>query len=358
MKGDVFIRIRKSIRRFIPVFLILSLLLSVLCSSASSITYSPPMDGMTYSADVFDSSGVAVPGYNFSRSTWYVYDGSYFQGEATCLNFSPPTFNMTYTFQCEWRLNIPILVNAGYDYSISFNTGFGRPVSFFGYPTVYEITFYGSGGEERTFIYDAYELSCKLSLDSIDSDVEKVYVSLFGCSVSVNLSDFIFPGNSFTGYKVSCCFSTPMNSNVSFSFYSQCPVVITADESISSAEKPIYPGADTSSLEDMENVEGESKEQNEEGISNANKSFSDSLSTLVQYLSGFQAFAAVFNKFSNVPFFGGLISLSVSLGLFSFLVGMLGSAISSVFRSSERDRRLSETRDFWRSENRKDRILR
>ena len=98
-----------------------------------------------------------------------------------------------------------------------------------------------------------------------------------------------------------------------------------------SPDSPMYPAPDESALDEQERLEGVVNDQNKQGLDNANQYNQNSLTTLLQYVNGFQAVSVMFGKISGIPFFGALITLSISIGLLAFLLGMVGS----VYRSSD-----------------------
>ena len=108
---------------------------------------------------------------------------------------------------------------------------------------------------------------------------------------------------------------------------------------------PVYPAPDTGGMDDLDSAEGNLKEQNEQGMQNANNYQTDALTAIAQYVGGFQALSAVVGKFSDLTFVGALLTLSIALGLFAFLVGMLGTAIWSTRREARHDRLAAERRN-------------
>lgn len=85
-----------------------------------------------------------------------------------------------------------------------------------------------------------------------------------------------------------------------------------------SPETPLYPPPDTGDLDNMEGLEGQVNNQNQQGMDNAAGYQDSALTTIVKYVAGFQAVAAIIGKIGDIPFIGALLTLSVSIGLLHF----------------------------------------
>lgn len=106
-----------------------------------------------------------------------------------------------------------------------------------------------------------------------------------------------------------------------------------------------YNSPNTGGMDDLDSAEGNLNEQNEQGMQNANNYQTNALTAIAQYVGGFQALSAVVGKFSDLPFVGALLTLSIALGLFAFIVGMFGTAIWSTRREARHDRLAAERRN-------------
>lgn len=105
-----------------------------------------------------------------------------------------------------------------------------------------------------------------------------------------------------------------------------------------------YNSPNTGGMDDLDSLEGNLNVQNEQGMDNANNYLTNALTAIAQYVGGFQALSAVVGKFSDLPFLGALLTLSVALGLFAFIVGMFGTVISSSMRDAKQARLSAERR--------------
>ena len=100
----------------------------------------------------------------------------------------------------------------------------------------------------------------------------------------------------------------------------------------------------------MEGLEGQVNNQNQQGMNNAEGYQDSALTTIVKYVAGFQAVAAIIGKIGDIPFIGALLTLSVSIGLFAFLLGMVGSVYRSRNQGDAQVKRDPSTTIFtkWR----------
>lgn len=126
-------------------------------------------------------------------------------------------------------------------------------------------------------------------------------------------------------------YCTRMNFHISGYYYTKS--TITLHDSFVSMpiepDTPLYPPPDTEDLDNMEGLEGQVNNQNQQGMDNAAGYQDSALTTIVKYVAGFQAVAAIIGKIGDIPFIGALLTLSVSIGLFAFLLGMVGSVYRS-----------------------------
>ena len=97
-----------------------------------------------------------------------------------------------------------------------------------------------------------------------------------------------------------------------------------------------YTPPDTGAMDDLGSAEDTVNDNNSAGLNNANQYHASAITVLSQYVGGFQVLSAVVGKFTDIPFFAGLLTLSISVGLFAFLLGMLSTALAFHGRNSDR----------------------
>lgn len=115
-------------------------------------------------------------------------------------------------------------------------------------------------------------------------------------------------------------------------------------------DTPLYSPPNTGDLDNMEGLEGHVNNQNQQGKDNAAGYQDSALTTIVKYVAGFQAVAAIIGKIGDIPFIGALLTLSVSIGLFALLLGMVGSVYRSRNQGDAQVKRDPSTTIFtkWR----------
>lgn len=118
----------------------------------------------------------------------------------------------------------------------------------------------------------------------------------------------------------------------------QFPVVLSRSVKL---EELGYSSPDVDAMDDMDTLDGLSAQQNQQGMNNAANYQDSALTTIVKYAAGFQAIAAIIGKIGDIPFVGSLLTLSIAIGLFAFLLGMVGQVYrnSSNKSDAESDRR-------------------
>lgn len=147
-------------------------------------------------------------------------------------------------------------------------------------------------------------------------------------------------------------YCTRMNFHISGYYYTKS--TITLHDSFVSMpiepDTPLYPPPNTGDLDNMEGLEGQVNNQNQQGMDNAAGYQDSALTTIVKYVAGFQAVAAIIGKIGDIPFIGALLTLSVSIGLFAFLLGMVGSVYRSRNQGDAQVKRDPSTTIFtkWR----------
>lgn len=118
----------------------------------------------------------------------------------------------------------------------------------------------------------------------------------------------------------------------------QFPVVLSRSVKL---EELGYSSPDVDAMDDMDTLDGLSAQQNQQGMNIAANYQDSALTTIVKYVAGFQAIAAIISKIGDIPFVGSLLTLSIAIGLFAFLLGMVGQVYrnSSNKSDAESDRR-------------------
>lgn len=139
--------------------------------------------------------------------------------------------------------------------------------------------------------------------------------------------------------------SVPSITSVSTQQEQTDQITSAIDENTDRFFEENYNSPNTGGMDDLDSAEGNLNEQNEQGMQNANNYQTNALTAIAQYVGGFQALSAVVGKFSDLPFLGALLTLSVALGLFAFIVGMFGTAISSSMRDAKQERLAAERRN-------------
>lgn len=93
------------------------------------------------------------------------------------------------------------------------------------------------------------------------------------------------------------------------------------DDIINGQVKPLPPlGSDK--FEIYEGLEGDMRDEISGGIDEALNVQQNALQVFVQYASAFAAIVWMFNWFADIPFFSGLLYVSLALGLFASLLGI------------------------------------
>ena len=174
-------------------------------------------------------------------------------------------------------------------------------------------------------------------------DYSATYTPTAPCYLRIYF-DMDIPGNGQPG-NGQLQWSVPTITAVSTQQEQTDQITSAIDENTDRFFEEDYNSPNTGGMDDLDSAEGNLNEQNEQGMQNANNYQTNALTAIAQYVGGFQALSAVVGKFSDLPFVGALLTLSIALGLFAFLVGMLGTAIWSTRREARYDRLAAERRN-------------
>lgn len=208
-------------------------------------------------------------------------------------------------------------------------------------------TFSFSFSDSRVNTYSGVSISLDLHLTSLDGSRETIVSQ----PAYIDGNDFYFSFDYTAEEGVVCKWIT-----LYFSFGSteiaDCCFTLNKASIITniSPETPLYSPPDTGELDNMEGLEGQVNNQNQQGMNNAEGYQDSALTTIVKYVAGFQAVAAIIGKIGDIPFIGALLTLSVSIGLFAFLLGMVGSVYRSRNQGDAQVKREPSTTIFtkWR----------
>lgn len=109
---------------------------------------------------------------------------------------------------------------------------------------------------------------------------------------------------------------------------------------------PTYTPPDQGGVGDLDNTEGELLDGSQEGMDVATDFFSDLSGNLSSYATAFVRISEILNRLvGSVPLFGVLVSISLTLGLFTSLLGLAGSIVSAADRRAGREAREAARRD-------------
>lgn len=106
-----------------------------------------------------------------------------------------------------------------------------------------------------------------------------------------------------------------------------------------------YTPPDTGSLDDLDSAEDTVNNNIANGVNMGNVFQSDALVSMQNFAAGFQVVAVVVGKITDIPFLGGLLTISIALGLLGSLLGIAAMALSS----SNRENRNSVKQERRRS---------
>lgn len=208
-------------------------------------------------------------------------------------------------------------------------------------------TFSLSFSDSRINTYSGVSISLDIHLSSLDGSRE-IIVSQ---PAYIDGNDFYFSFDYTAEEGVICKWIT-LNFSFGSTEITDCCFTLTKASIITniSPETPLYPPPDTGDLDNMEGLEGQVNNQNQQGMDNAAGYQDSALTTIVKYVAGFQAVAAIIGKIGDIPFIGALLTLSVSIGLFAFLLGMVGSVYRSRNQGDAQVKREPSTTIFtkWR----------
>lgn len=187
-------------------------------------------------------------------------------------------------------------------------------------------TFSFSFSDSRVNTYSGVSISLDLHLTSLDGSRETIVSQ----PAYIDGNDFYFSFD-YTAEEGVVCTWISLNFDFGSSSITDCAFSLNKASIVTniSPETPLYPPPDTGDLDNMEGLEGQVNNQNQQGMNNAEGYQDSALTTIVKYVAGFQAVAAIIGKIGDIPFIGALLTLSVSIGLFAFLLGMVGSVYRS-----------------------------
>ncbi len=152
---------------------------------------------------------------------------------------------------------------------------------------------------------------------------------------------YLFSGSFTTRFSMSgiyLCFSGALaNARTGGAYFGiSCDSITISVDHVSPAESDVYGTPESGSFDDTSTAIGnvESAESalisgGESAISGAFDSLTSSVNSLNSFISGFVFVQHLFSSLvSSLPFLNVLIPISVGLGLFAMLIGVIGSVVS------------------------------
>lgn len=155
---------------------------------------------------------------------------------------------------------------------------------------------------------------------------------------------YLFSGTFTTRFPMSgiyLCFSgelgTARTSGAYFGI--SCDSITISVDNVSPAESDVYGTPESGSFDDtsaaindLDNAESALLEQNSTGLSSGQSMMSIAVTIMKNYVLPLQAVGRLFeNMLVKIPIFSSLVIISASIGLFMFLLGMVGE----VYRGSQ-----------------------
>lgn len=114
------------------------------------------------------------------------------------------------------------------------------------------------------------------------------------------------------------------------------------DDIINGEVSPDLPDG-SGSIGDLDDAEGALRDEAQSGLDQAGQIQQGALTVLAQYVSGFAVFSQIFGEFASIPFFSGLLYVSLSLGTCAAILNLgqmgINRARSDARRSERRSRK-------------------